>query len=145
MTGTGHGSKLSQRWGRSDPGDLDPHPVPAIIYGHKLSDLPTSTEISEATHQRTKRQSACLGGLTSSWGKEKSKRQGRKGKNTQLNAEFQGTARRDKKVVCNESCRETDENNTTTKIRDLFKKIEHIKGTFHCLQCISHPLQGWAA
>ena len=51
-----------------------------------------------------------------------------------MNAEFQGTARRDMKAFFNEPCREIEENNTMGKIRDLFKKIEHIKGTFHCLQ-----------
>ena len=38
----------------------------------------------------------------------------------QLNAEFQRTARRDKKAFFNEQCKETEE--TTEWTRDLFKK-----------------------
>ena len=48
-----------------------------------------------------------------------------------LNAEFQRIARRDKKAFLSEQCRETEENNRMGKTRDLFKKIGHIKGTFH--------------
>ena len=50
---------------------------------------------------------------------------------TQLNAEFQRIARRDKKVFLNEQCKEVEENNRIGKTRDLFKKIGDIKGTFH--------------
>ena len=50
---------------------------------------------------------------------------------TQLNAEFQRIARRDKKVFLNEQCKEVEENNRMEKTRDLFKKIRDTKGTFH--------------
>ena len=50
---------------------------------------------------------------------------------TQLNAEFQRIARRDKKVFLNEQCKEVEENNRMEKTRDLFKKIGDIKGIFH--------------
>ena len=50
---------------------------------------------------------------------------------TQLNAEFQRTARRDEKVFLNEQCKEIKENNRMGKTRDLFKKIRDTKGTFH--------------
>ena len=40
-------------------------------------------------------------------------------------------ARRDKKAFLNEVCKETEENNRIRKTRDLFKKIEYVKGTFH--------------
>ena len=50
---------------------------------------------------------------------------------TQLNAEFQRIARRDKKAFLSEQCNEIEENNTMGKIRDLFKKIRDTKGTFH--------------
>ena len=54
---------------------------------------------------------------------------------TQLNAEFQRIARRDKKVFLNEQCKEIEEknpnNNRMEKTRDLFKKIGNTKGTFH--------------
>ena len=48
-----------------------------------------------------------------------------------LNAEFQRIARRDKKAFFSDQCREREENNRMGKIRDLFKKIRDIKGTFH--------------
>ena len=57
---------------------------------------------------------------------------------THLNAEFQRTARRDKKAFlsdqCTESlpqCTEIEESNRMGKTRDLFKKIRDTKGTFH--------------
>ena len=50
---------------------------------------------------------------------------------TQLNAEFQRIARRDKKASLSEQCREIEENNRMGKARDLFKKIRDAKGTLH--------------
>ena len=50
---------------------------------------------------------------------------------THLNAEFQRTARRDKKALLSDQCKETEENNRMGKTRDLFKKIRDTKGTFH--------------
>ena len=49
----------------------------------------------------------------------------------QLNAEFQRIARTVKKAFIREQCKEIEENNRRGKIRDLFKKIKDIKGTFH--------------
>ena len=48
-----------------------------------------------------------------------------------LNAEFQRTARRDKKAFLSDQCKETEENNRVGKTRDLFKRIRDTKGTFH--------------
>ena len=48
-----------------------------------------------------------------------------------LNAEFKRIARRDKKALFNDQCKEIEENNRMEKSRDLFKKIRDIKGTFH--------------
>ena len=48
-----------------------------------------------------------------------------------LNAEFQRTARRDKKAFLGDQCKEIEENNRMGKIRDLFKKIRDTKGSFH--------------
>ena len=48
-----------------------------------------------------------------------------------MNAEFQRIARRDKKVVLNDQCKEKEENNRLRKTADLFKKIRDTKGTFH--------------
>ena len=50
---------------------------------------------------------------------------------TQLNAEFQRIARRDKKAFLDEQCKEIEENNRMGKTRALFKKMEDTKGTFH--------------
>ena len=50
---------------------------------------------------------------------------------THLNAEFQRTARRDKKAFLSEQCKETEEDNRMGKTRDLLKKIRDTKGTFH--------------
>ena len=48
-----------------------------------------------------------------------------------MNAEFQTTARRDKKAFLSDQCKEREENNRKGKTRDLFKKIRDTKGTFH--------------
>ena len=48
-----------------------------------------------------------------------------------MNAEFQRVARRDKKAFLSDQCKEIEENNRMRKTRDLFKKIENIKGKCH--------------
>ena len=50
---------------------------------------------------------------------------------TDLNAEFQRIARRDKKAFLTDQCKGIEENNRMGKTRDLFKKIRDTKGTFH--------------
>ena len=50
---------------------------------------------------------------------------------TYLNAEFQRTARRDKKAFLREQCKDIEENRRMGKTRDLFKKIKDTKGIFH--------------
>ena len=50
---------------------------------------------------------------------------------TKLNAEFQRTAKRDKKGFLNEQCKEIEENNRMGKTRNLFKKIGNSKGKSH--------------
>ena len=59
------------------------------------------------------------------------KGKGEKERYTQMNAEFQKTARRDRKAFFSEQCKEIEGNNRTGKTRDLFKKIGDIKGTSH--------------
>ena len=56
---------------------------------------------------------------------------GEKENYTHLNAEFQRTARRDKKAFLSDQCKEIEENNRLGKTRELFKKIRDTKGTFH--------------
>ena len=50
---------------------------------------------------------------------------------TQLNAEFQRTARREKKAFLSEQSKEIEENNRMGKNRALLKKTRDTKGTFH--------------
>ena len=47
---------------------------------------------------------------------------------THLNAEFQRIARREKKTLLGDQCKEIEENNRMGKTRDLFKEIRDIKG-----------------
>ena len=63
------------------------------------------------------------------------KGKGERARCTQLNAEFQRIARRDKKAFFNEQCKEIEENNRMGKTRDLFKKIEISR---------EHFMQRWA-
>ena len=48
---------------------------------------------------------------------------------TQLNAEFQRIARRDKKAFIRKQCKKMEENNRMGKTRDLSKKIRDTNGT----------------
>ena len=59
------------------------------------------------------------------------KSKGEKERYTHLNAEFQRIARRDKKALLSNQCKETEENNRMGKATDLFKKIRDTKGTCH--------------
>ena len=59
------------------------------------------------------------------------KSKGEKERYKHLNAEFQRRARRNKKAFLSDQCKEIEENNRMGKTRDLFKKIQDTKGTFH--------------
>ena len=59
------------------------------------------------------------------------KSKGDKERYSDLIAEFQSIARRDKKAFLSDQCKEIEENNRIGKARDLFKKIRDIKGIFH--------------
>ena len=63
--------------------------------------------------------------------KKRSKKQREKERYKHRNAEFQRTARRDKKAFLSNQCKEIEENNRMGKTRDLFKKIRDTKGIFH--------------
>ena len=47
-----------------------------------------------------------------------------------MNVKFQRVARRDKKALLSDQCKEIEENNKMGKTRDLFKKIKDTKGNF---------------
>ena len=63
--------------------------------------------------------------------RREAKSRGEKKRYTHLNAEFQGTARRDKEASLSDQCKEIEENNRMGKTSNLFKKIRDAKGTFH--------------
>ena len=63
--------------------------------------------------------------------RREAKSKGEKERYTHLNAEFQRIARRDKKAIFSDQCKEIEENNRMGKTRDLFKKVRDTKGTFH--------------
>ena len=48
-----------------------------------------------------------------------------------MNAEFQRTARKNKKAILSDQCKEIEGKNRRGKTRDLFKITGNIKGTFH--------------
>ena len=63
--------------------------------------------------------------------RKEAKGKGEKERYSHLNAEFQRTARRDKKAFLSDQCKEIEENYRMGKTRDLFKKIRDTNGTFH--------------
>ena len=62
--------------------------------------------------------------------RREAKGKGEKERYTHLNAEFQRIARRNKKAILRNQCKEIEENSRMGKTRDLFKKIRNTKGTF---------------
>ena len=64
--------------------------------------------------------------------RREAKSKGEKERYTHLNAEFQRTARRDKKAFLSDQCKEIEENNRMGKNRDGFKKIKSYKGNISC-------------
>ena len=63
--------------------------------------------------------------------KRKVKGKGENKRYTHLNGEFQRIARKGKKALLSDQCKEIEENNRMGKTRDPFKKIRDSKGTFH--------------
>ena len=61
--------------------------------------------------------------------RREAKSKGEKERYKHLNAEFQRIARKDKKAFLSDQCKEIE--NKMRKTRDLFKKIQDTKGTFH--------------
>ena len=62
-----------------------------------------------------------------------------------LNAEFQRIARRDKKAILSDQCKEIEENNRMGKTRELFKKIRDTKGIFHAKMGTIKDQTTWSA
>ena len=63
--------------------------------------------------------------------RREAKSKGEKERYTHLNTEFQRRARRDKKIIISDQCKEIEENNRMGKTGDLFKTIRDTKGIFH--------------
>ena len=61
---------------------------------------------------------------------------------THLNAEFQRISTRDEKAFLSYQCKEIEENNRIGKTRDLFKKIQDTKGTFHAKMSTIRDING---
>ena len=68
---------------------------------------------------------------------------GKRERYTQLNANFQRVARRDKKAFLSDQCKEIGGNNRMGKTRDLFKKIRDTKRTFHTKMSTIMDRNGW--
>ena len=67
--------------------------------------------------------------------KREAKSKGEKERSKHVNAEFQRTARRDKKAFLSDQCKEIEENNRMGKTRDLSRKLEIPR---------EHFMQRWA-
>ena len=63
--------------------------------------------------------------------RREAKSKGEKESYSQLNAEFQRIARREKKAFLSDQCKEIEEKNRMRKTRDLFKKIRNTKRIFY--------------
>ena len=63
--------------------------------------------------------------------RREAKSKGEKERYKHLYAEFQRIARRNKKAILSDQCKEIEENNRMGKTRGLFKKIRDTKGTVH--------------
>ena len=67
--------------------------------------------------------------------RREAKSKGEKERYTHLNAEFQRTARGDKKAFLSDQCKEIEKNNRIGKTKDLFRKLEIPR---------EHFMQRWA-
>ena len=82
--------------------------------------------------RNAKRQNGSEEALQIAVKRREAKGKGEKERYKHLNAEFQRTARRDKKAFLSDQCKELEENNRMGKTRDLFKKIRDTKGNISC-------------
>ena len=87
--------------------------------------MPKKNKCKKAKCKKSKK------GLQIAEKRREAKGNGEKERYIHLNAEFQRTAKRDKKAFLSDQCKEIEENNRMGKTRDLFKKIRDTKATFH--------------
>ena len=64
--------------------------------------------------------------------RREAKSKGEKERYTHLNAEFQRIARRDKKALLSNQCKETEENHRMGKTIDIFKKNQRYQRNISC-------------
>ena len=98
----------------------------------EVRDIVQGTGIKTIPMEKTCKKAKCLSGeaLKITLKRREVKSKGERGRYTQMNAEFQRTARRDK-AFFSEQSKEIDENNKMGKTRDLFKKIRGNNGTIY--------------
>ena len=101
----------------------------------EVRDIVQETRIKTIPKKRKGKKAKWLSGeaLQTDVKRRETKSKGEKEKYNHLNAEFQRTARRDKKAFLTNQCKVIEENNRMGKTRDIFKKIRDTKGTFHVL------------
>ena len=63
--------------------------------------------------------------------RREAKGKGKKERYTHMNAEFQRTARKDKKAFLADQWKKKEEKNRRGKTRDLFRKVKDTNGTFY--------------
>ena len=81
--------------------------------------------------KKCRKESGCLRRIYKAEERREMKGKGERKRYTQLNAEFQRIARRDKKSSLSEQHKEIEDKNRMGKTRNLFKKTGNIKGTFY--------------
>ena len=92
----------------------------------KVRDIVQETVIKTIPMEKKCRKAKCLSweAIQIAVKRREVKSKGEKERYKHLNAEFQRTARRDKKAFFSEQCKETEENNRMGKSRDLLRKLE---------------------
>ena len=71
--------------------------------------------------KKCRKESGCLRRIYKAEERREMKGKGERKRYTQLNTEFQRTARRDKEVLLSEQCKEIKKRNRLGKTRDFFK------------------------
>ena len=91
----------------------------------KVHDIVQETEIKTIPKKKKCKKAKCLSEevLKTAMKRREVKGKGEKERYTHLNAEFQRTARREKKAFLSDQCKEIEENNRMGKTKDLLKKL----------------------
>ena len=119
-------------WIKPNWAHLTPHSVPEDLW-MEVSEIVQEAVIKTIPKKKKCKKAKWLSeeALQIAEKRREAKGKGAKERYTQLNAEFQRIARRDKKDFLSDQCKGIEENNRMGKTRDLFKKIRDTKGNFH--------------